>query len=239
MKAELIAWDPVAKKARFTIPFDRVGYGGLLATKGNLIFQGAPNGEFIAYSADKGDKLWSFDAQTGVIAGASTFSIDGTQYVAVMAGFGGSTALSAPTDIAYKRPNGRLLVFKLDGTAKLPAIDVTPMPAADFIGTWSKDAVAKGEFLYAGNCGLCHGPSGYGSGMIPDLRRSVMAANKASYDAVVMGGSLEDKGMINFSKWISASDAEAIRGYLASRAKELKQEEAAAKATTAAKSGSK
>jgi len=237
MKAELIAWDPVAKKARFTIPFDRVGYGGLLATKGNLIFQGAPNGEFIAYSADKGERLWSFDAQTGVIAGASSFSIDGVQYIAVMAGFGGSTALSAPTDIAYKRPNGRLLVFKLEGSAKLPEFDVTPLPAADYIGKWSAATVAKGEMLYAGNCGLCHGPSGYGSGMIPDLRRSIMAANKESYDAVVLGGSLEDKGMVNFSKWISASDAEAIRGYLASRAKALKQEEATQAKNGQAKAG--
>ncbi len=235
MKAELIGWDPVAKKARFTIPYDRVGYGGLLATKGNLIFQGAPDGHFNAYSADKGEKLWSFDAQTGVIAGASSFSIKGEQYIAVMAGFGGSTALSAPTDIAYKRPNGRLLVFKLNGTATLPPVDVKPMPAADFVGKWTKADVAKGELLYAGNCGLCHGPSGYGSGMIPDLRRSVMAANKDSFNAVVMKGALEDKGMINFSKWISASDAELIRGYLASRAKDLKQEEASANT----KSGSK
>ena len=110
-----------------------------------------------------------------------------------------------------------------------------PLPAADYVGKWTKADVAKGELLYAGNCGLCHGPSDYGSGMIPDLRRSAAAANKASYDAIVLNGALEDKGMVNFSKWISASDAELIRGYLASRAKDLKQEEASANA----KSGSK
>ena len=223
-----LGWDPVAKKARFTIEHPGPGYGGILATAGNLIFQGGPDGSFSAWTADTGRKLWTFDAQSGVIGGPSSFSIGGQQYIAVMAGFGGSFGISAPLGPQYyKRPNGRVLVFKLGGTATLPPFKPFVPPAQDFKGSWSDATVAKGEFLYAGNCGFCHGPSTYSNGVLPDLRRSQIAADKDAYDSVVMEGALEEKGMVNFSKWLTAEDADAIRGYIASQARILKQKEAA------------
>jgi PQQ-dependent dehydrogenase (methanol/ethanol family) len=60
--------------------------GGLLATAGNLVFGGEMNGDFDAFDAKTGRKLWSFNLGAGVQAPPITYSVDGVQYVAVAAG---------------------------------------------------------------------------------------------------------------------------------------------------------
>ena len=122
--AHLLAWDPVAQKAVFKVPMRKSFNGGAMATAGGLVFAGSAATDFTAYNDMTGDKLWSFDAQTGIIAGPASYELDGVQYVAIMAGWGGTTApYSTRSD-----SNGpaRLLVFKLGGTDKLP-----PRPADD------------------------------------------------------------------------------------------------------------
>lgn len=225
-KGRIIAWDPKTQTPRFTIEHDGPGYGGILATAGNLIFQGAPDGRFIAYRADNGEKLWSFDGQSGIIAGAASFAIKGEQYVAVMAGLGGSYAISSPlAPDPHKRPNGRVLVFKLNGTAKLPAYQRPVMPAAPPAENWPAATVMQGEILYGGNCGFCHGPSTFASGVIPDLRRSPALADKATWNAILVDGLLEDRGMIRFSQWLKPAEMEAIRAYVSAQARTLAAEE--------------
>src|SRR4029079_16752364 len=94
----LIAWDPVAQKARWTIEMPWTWNGGTLATAGNLLFQGDPYGIFHARAADTGKELWHFDAQRGIVAGPVTFRAGGEQYVAVLAGYGGSMGMATQTD---------------------------------------------------------------------------------------------------------------------------------------------
>ncbi len=60
--------------------------GGVLATAGNLVFGGEMNGDFDAFDAQSGRKLWSFNLGAGVQAPPITYSVDGVQYVAVAAG---------------------------------------------------------------------------------------------------------------------------------------------------------
>ena len=60
--------------------------GGTLTTAGNLVFQGTADGRFIAYNATTGEKLWDSPTGTGVVAAASTYMVDGKQYVAVVVG---------------------------------------------------------------------------------------------------------------------------------------------------------
>ena len=78
--------------------------GGVLATAGNLVFTGEGNGFFNAYDAKSGKKLWSFQCGAGVNAPATSYMINGKQYIAVAAG--GNTQLD------YKRGN-TVLVFAL------------------------------------------------------------------------------------------------------------------------------
>lgn len=78
--------------------------GGVLATAGDLVFNGEGNGMFRAYDARNGKKLWEFQAGAGVNAPAVSYSVNGKQYVAVAAG--GNTQLD------FKRGNS-VIVFAL------------------------------------------------------------------------------------------------------------------------------
>ena len=60
--------------------------GGVLATAGGLAFTGEGNGDFSAFDAKSGQKLWSFNCGAGVNAPPIAFMVDGKQYVAVAAG---------------------------------------------------------------------------------------------------------------------------------------------------------
>jgi quinohemoprotein ethanol dehydrogenase len=225
-KGRLLAWDPVKGKARFAVEHPGPGYGGVLATAGNLVFQGGPDGRFTAYRADTGKKLWDFDGQSGIIAGPIAFEAGGQQFVAVMAGLGGSFGVSSTlAPDPHKRPNGRVLVFKLSGTASLPSYTPPVMPAQVPDETFQPALQAKGEEIYAGNCGLCHGPSTYSNGVIPDLRRSAAILSQDAFNAIVLEGALEPRGMIGFSKWLSQGDTAAIRAYIAGQAKAMRAQE--------------
>ena len=60
--------------------------GGALATAGNLVFLGQPDGTFSAYDAKTLKELWSFNVGTGINAPPITYSVNGKQYVAVLVG---------------------------------------------------------------------------------------------------------------------------------------------------------
>lgn len=60
--------------------------GGLLATRGGLIFMGEGDGYFNAYASDSGELLWQAKADAGVNAPPISYEVDGEQYVAVAAG---------------------------------------------------------------------------------------------------------------------------------------------------------
>ena len=60
--------------------------GGVLATKGGLVFSGEGNGTFSAHDAASGERLWQFQCGAGVNAPPISYAIDGKQYVAVAAG---------------------------------------------------------------------------------------------------------------------------------------------------------
>ena len=89
VKGKLVAWDPLQQKESWSVERPGPWNGGVLSTAGNLVFEGTAGGNFEAYRADTGEKIWSFAAQTGVMAGPITYMVNGEQYVAVLAGWGG------------------------------------------------------------------------------------------------------------------------------------------------------
>ena len=96
----------------------------MLSTAGNLVFQGNVGGEFVAYNAADGTKLWSFPAQTGVVAAPATYTIGDEQYVVVLAGWGGTFAISGGDASRMHGPamnRSRVLAFKLGGNARCPS----------------------------------------------------------------------------------------------------------------------
>jgi len=227
LKGMLIAWDPVNQEARWKVEHPGPWNGGLLATGGGLVFQGTAGSEFNAYDAASGVKLWSFHAQTGVVAPPVTYTIEGEQYLAVLAGWGGAYALSVDGDLiknlAPVRNVSRLLVFKLGADEVLPpepalaALPLDPPPSRA-----STETVALGGEKYARYCSVCHAPAAVGSTVLPDLRRSGTLSNSASWREVVRGGLLQDRGMANFADSLSEAESDAIREYVIYRANEDK-----------------
>jgi len=228
----LVAWDPVAQKERWRVNYKGPWNGGLLATAGGLLFQGTAAGDFIAYAAKDGRSLWSFPAQTGVIAPPVTYSVNGEQYVAVLAGWGGSYALS-PGLISLKsgpvRNVSRLLVFKLGGKAALPkaaAVVEPPLNPPARFGTSAQ--IAQGGRTFATYCGVCHGDAAVSGGVLPDLRHSPVLGDAATWQRIVHDGALAQNGMVGWSKVLSSSDIDSIRAYVINRAHEDKALAAAA-----------
>jgi len=225
----LVAWEPVAQKPAWTVAQTGPWNGGTLATAGNLVFQGDATGQFSAYSADKGAKLWSFPAQTGVIAAPMSYSIGGEQYVAVLAGWGGVWDIATGL-LAHKsgqaRNISRLLVFKLGAKGQLPPappLNKLPLDPPPFTGT--QEQAARGAGLYARYCSVCHGDSAVAGALNPDLRRSATLNDAAVIRSVVIDGALSQgggNGMVSFKSALKADDAEAIRQYLIKRANEDK-----------------
>ncbi|MBV8907313.1 MAG: PQQ-dependent dehydrogenase, methanol/ethanol family, partial [Acidobacteriia bacterium] len=126
----LVAYDPVKQDIRWRVPEGNSRYGGTLSTASNLVFQVAPNGRLIAYSAEKGEKL--LELPTGMRNGMGppiTFAVDGKQYIALMGGSGGTPSPGRNNEVATPM-KPRLLVFGLDGKAELPQSGAAPVPAS-------------------------------------------------------------------------------------------------------------
>ena len=63
--------------------------GAMLATAGGLVFSGAQNRQFTAYDAATGRPLWHVGLNAAPSSSPVTYSVDGTQYIAVVSGGGG------------------------------------------------------------------------------------------------------------------------------------------------------
>ena len=186
-KGRLLAWDPVARKPRWTVEYGAYWNGGTLATAGNLVFQGTAAGDFIAYNAATGEKLWSSWATTGIVAAPMTYTLDGKQYVSVMAGWGGAFPKK---HVSY----GRLLTFALGGTATLPSRP-RPRTVRPIASTATPQQITAGAKLYDTYCVRCHG----GGTILPDLRRATpLVLNGLDK---ILDGSLVERGMPRFAEF--------------------------------------
>ena len=224
-KAWLSAWDPVAGKERWRVPRPVPVNGGVLSTAGGLVFQGDARGQFAAYDAASGRQLWSFDAQTGIVAAPISYEVGGEQFVAVMAGWGGSLAMVGGARAGALGIN-RLLIFKLGAKGSLPAKTASPLPALDPPAARPLAAdVARGASDYFAYCSRCHGMAGLSGGVVPDLRHSALLKSDGWY-AVVMDGALADNGMAAFGDVLGRPRVDAIRAYIVSEAQKSKAAEA-------------
>jgi quinohemoprotein ethanol dehydrogenase len=217
----LIAWDPLAQKARWRVPQKMMWNGGTLATAGNLVFQGTADGHLTAYDATSGQQLWRFYTGMGIIARPITYSADGRQYVSVLAGYGGYGGAVIQSGWKYRTPR-RLLTFMLDGKAKLPptpAWDMTLKPVDDPTARLSEADIAAGRKLFAMNCSSCHGVDLVATGFAMDLRESPVPLRHEALWSVVHEDALLSSGMPRFQQ-LTASDVDKIRAYIRAGARE-------------------
>ena len=218
-KGYLLAWNPMTHSEAWRIDLHGPWNGSVLTTAGNLLIQGASDGRFVAYSADRGTKLWEMPIHTGAVAAPITYSVEGEQYIAVAAGWAGSLPIVGGGMSAIHAAPTRILAFKLAGAVKLPPEELRPLPTIA-ASTADPETIERGRVLYGANCRLCHGGSAISGGMIPDLRY-MSAATHADFNKIVLYGARADRGMAPFADVLGEADAEAVHAYIIDRARAI------------------
>jgi PQQ-dependent dehydrogenase (methanol/ethanol family) len=217
----LIAWDPIAQKERWHVDYPIMMSGGVLSTAGNLVLQGTPDGKFLAYAADSGKQLWSYDTKSVILGQPTTVISNGKQIILVPAGDGGAAVVATANpnyaSTTKTQAPSRLLAFGLGGTATLP--DTPPkVLLAPARPPQPEELAAQGAKLYAANsCSLCHGPGAInGGGHIPDLR-NIREGTLELMPLILKEGALRQGGMPQF-RFFSDADVKALQAYVINQA---------------------
>ena len=112
----LRAIDPKTGKIKWEVKNNAPLWGGAMATAGGLVFYGTPEGYLKALDAQTGKELWKFQTGSGVVAPPVTWQDGGTQYVAVVSGWGGAVPLwggEVAKKVNLLEQGGSVWVFKL------------------------------------------------------------------------------------------------------------------------------
>jgi quinohemoprotein ethanol dehydrogenase len=238
MHASLKAWDPIAHRVVWEHTYASfMDHGGVLSTGGGLVIQGSVDGKLRVFNDATGEVLKEIDTGSAIIAAPMTYSANGVQYLAVLAGSGGGGwNFWMPGNVALERGNdNRILVFRLDGgptpvPPPLPAVAPIPEPPAQ---PGSTADVAAGAKLFAQDCGGCHANAERAP--VPDLRRSGMIRTAEAFQAVVRGGALQMRGMPSWDDLLTEREVEQIRAHLISIARDAYAMQQAGVASTAPK----
>jgi PQQ-dependent dehydrogenase (methanol/ethanol family) len=232
-KGKLVAWNPVTETIQWTQEHPITINSGVLSTAGKLVFQGEGTGEFAAYQAESGTKLWSIRTGSAIDAVPVSYSVNGEQYILVPVGWGSACRLffraSMMVTEETRRGPSRLLAFKLAAQSSFPypklVIPPVPQPPKQFL---SRERIQHGaELADSHMCTGCHAPEFDGSGAwtlngaVPDLRYMPEEAHRDWY-GIVLGGSHRAQGMMGFGVTqsfpemdaLSVADADDIHAYL-------------------------
>ena len=222
---KLIAFDPVRHLTRWSVDYPLPFNGGVLATAGNLVFQGNAEGRFNAFAADTGEEKWSLSTGSAITAAPVSYAVDDTQYILIPIGSGGGIQFVYPQLGATNESQGptRLLAFSLNGGSEFPSIarSVRALPEQPELVA-SGDVIENGKKLFADHCGFCHGKNAvarYG-GSVPDLRFA-SADTHAQWHDIVIDGARRAGGMPAFS-YLDVEQSEAIRNYVLSQSEALR-----------------
>ena len=220
---ELIrAWDPVAQKVVWeheTSSGVRGYDGGVMSTGGNLVFQGRGSGGLWIYAADTGRVLKIVHTGSHIMAAPTSYAVNGTQYVAVQVGYGGTGIAEGtipPSSAAAKYQNSsRIIALKLGGGAvPTPPVRVEEPFEKPPEQSAARADIDAGEGKFVEECSRCHA---LGLNVTPDLRR-LNAGLHAQFKDIVLHGVLASAGMERFDDILSEQDVEHIHAYLIDQA---------------------
>jgi quinohemoprotein ethanol dehydrogenase len=214
---KLIAWDPINQKEVWNVKQVSNWNAGVLTTD-ELVFQGNAEGEFSAYDALTGEKVWSYTLETGIIASPVTYEVDGVQYVSILVGWGGIFGIfSKFTDQINP---GTLYTFALGKNEPMPEFPNAPeKELVDLESDGTIGQIQNGRRLFDRYCSKCHG-----GGIIPDLTYSRPEIFD-SFQQIVGEGILLGLGMPNFGDRLNESEISDIRNYILSQAKSRREKE--------------
>ena len=208
----LLAWDPVKQKEAWRVEHVAPWNGGTLTTAGNLVFQGTADGRFVAYNATTGEKLWESPTGTGVVAAASTYMLDGKQYVSIAVGWGGVlgqwirvTELSSP---------GTVYTFAIDGKAPLPAFTKYQTEGLLKGVKYDPKDVEEGTAIYVAACAACHSVPGVDNGGNIRNLGYVAPETITNLKDIVFKGPFRDRGMPDFTGKLKEEDIPKLQAFI-------------------------
>ena len=110
----LRAIDPMTGDVKWEHGVEIPRIAGTLATGGNLVFTGTQTGEFEAFDASTGERVWSFNTGSGIVGQPMTWEMDGKQYISIVNGGGAVYALfSGDERLASYPAGGNVWTFAL------------------------------------------------------------------------------------------------------------------------------
>jgi alcohol dehydrogenase (cytochrome c) len=173
---EVLAIDVATGAKRWSQPSKLPWCDGMLATAGKLVFSGSADGAFTAFDSSSGVVRWTYKTDSGIIGVPVSYRVDGKQYVAVLAGWGGGVSMfggPAAAATANVLRGGELYVFALPSpvaakaavdaaapVATLPSALQSPLEAAALRPaslSFVAEQAAAGARLYGVSCAVCHG----------------------------------------------------------------------------------
>jgi quinohemoprotein ethanol dehydrogenase len=211
----LTAWDPLVQAVSWEVPFSGGVPAGILSTAGGLVFQGTTDGELVAYDAAAGERLWGQTVNVGIMAPPVSYSVNGEQYIAVLAGIGG--AQGGHSTMLENRNSGHVFAFKLGGDAEPPEIEARTRTVSVDESLLDAATIEKGQNLYVTHCVRCHGVRAQSSGLFPDLRHSTAEVHQI-WPQIVLDGVFAARGMASFADSLDKDDVSAIHSYVISEA---------------------
>ena len=91
-------------------------WGGVLATAGNLVFIGTPEGYLKGFDAKTGELKYQFNTGSGIVGSPITWKQDGEQFLSVLSGWGGAVPLwggEVAKRVKHLNQGGSVWTFKL------------------------------------------------------------------------------------------------------------------------------
>ena len=215
-QAYIGAFDPITGTYKWRQELESDYNGGVVATRGDLLFHPEGTGNFSVRDTNNGELLWRYKAP-GTFRSTSvmTYQIDGSQYVATM--MNGNRAIDL---------GGTVLVFKLDGDFKLPIPDIVEARVPELPGDdYGIAQIREGDDLYHAQCANCHGGIGIPNEIAivaPDLRLMTLDTH-TEMEEIVIEGSRAERGMPEFEDTLSSQQLESIRAFVVDQARRLQE----------------
>jgi quinohemoprotein ethanol dehydrogenase len=230
----LLAWNPITQQPAWQVPHPTQINGGVLATGGDLVFQGTVDGSFVAYSAVDGRKLWSYKTQAPLIATPISYVAKGRQYITLLTGLGMAIVIDGASvwgkqieryGVNPRSQARRVLTFALDGKGVLPPASPAPLPPLDPEFHADGEGAAAGEVVFERHCAACHGVAAIASIHAPDLRRSAVPLDRQAFETTVRDGKLVSRGMPAFPE-LNTTQLANMRQYIRTEARRLRDSSA-------------
>ncbi len=146
------------------------------------------------------------------VAAASTYLIDGKQYVSIAVGWGGVFGMSQR--VTELQSPGTVYTFAIDGKAPLPAFVKYQTEGLLKGVKYDPADVAEGTAIYVAACATCHGVPGVDKGgNVPNLGY-VSTETIANLKSFVFKGPFRDRGMPDFTGKLNDKDVVKIQAFI-------------------------